>query len=205
MIKQMSCVIVAVCLLLSSCSVNKIKPVLSLVIARPTSQIVVQTPTVIPLILVTSPENDFEAVAIPKPTEVNCLAKGIYYEAGSEPTAGKIGVGFVIMNRTKDNNYPNTICGVIKQRAAVGKPVFCQFSWYCESGEKKLHAIIDNMNYDKSLEIATKIIAGLVDNNIDNAVSFHLSRVNPGWTSHGMRYVTTIGHHSFYARANKNG
>ena len=44
-----------------------------------------------------------------------CLAQNIYFEASVEPTAGKIAVGLVALNRMHDARYPDTICGVVKE------------------------------------------------------------------------------------------
>lgn len=60
--------------------------------------------------------------------EVECLAKNIYYEAGSEPREGMLAVAQVTMNRVKSNEFPRSVCGVVyQQRKGV-----CQFSWVCE-------------------------------------------------------------------------
>ena len=46
-------------------------------------------------------------------TAIMCLALNIYYEARSEPLAGKIAVSEVVLNRVADTRYPNTICEVV--------------------------------------------------------------------------------------------
>ena len=38
-----------------------------------------------------------------------CLAQNIYFEASVEPTAGKIAVGLVVLNRMHDARYPDTV------------------------------------------------------------------------------------------------
>ena len=47
--------------------------------------------------------------------EVNCLALNIYHEARNQPFMGKLAVGFVTLNRVKSKEFPNTVCGVVKQ------------------------------------------------------------------------------------------
>ena len=44
-----------------------------------------------------------------------CLATMIFLEARGEPLAGQIAVGQVIMNRTVSDEFPDTICEVVKQ------------------------------------------------------------------------------------------
>ena len=71
-----------------------------------------------------------------KQKEIECLAQNIYHEARSESTAGRMAVALVTLNRVKDQRFPNTICGVVKQTKYYpsGKIDLhsCQFSWYCD-------------------------------------------------------------------------
>lgn len=50
--------------------------------------------------------------------ELACLARNIFYEAGSEPEEGKVAVGIVTLNRVADGRFQNSICGVVNQRTA---------------------------------------------------------------------------------------
>lgn len=54
--------------------------------------------------------------------DLDCLAKNIYYESGSESREGKIAVGMVTINRALHPSFPNTICGVVKQRTTTSIP-----------------------------------------------------------------------------------
>jgi N-acetylmuramoyl-L-alanine amidase len=47
--------------------------------------------------------------------DVAMLAQVIEGEAANEPLIGKVGVGAVILNRTRSASFPHTICGVIFQ------------------------------------------------------------------------------------------
>ena len=47
--------------------------------------------------------------------QATCLAKNMYYEARSQGLAGQLAVSLVVLNRVKDNRYPNTICEVVHQ------------------------------------------------------------------------------------------
>ena len=51
-------------------------------------------------------------------SDVQLLARAINGEARGEPYEGQVAVGAVIINRTKDSNFPNTIAGVIYQPGA---------------------------------------------------------------------------------------
>lgn len=56
------------------------------------------------------------AKEISKQTDLECLAKNIYYEAASEPEEGKVAVGLVTINRSNHAGFPSSICGVVNQR-----------------------------------------------------------------------------------------
>ncbi len=49
-------------------------------------------------------------------SEYACMAEAIYFEARGEPETGQEGVGHVILNRTRSQGFPQSICGVIRQR-----------------------------------------------------------------------------------------
>ena len=56
------------------------------------------------------------------PSELECLAKNIYYEAGLESEEGKVAVGLVTINRSNSGDFPQTICGVVNQRTVYSVP-----------------------------------------------------------------------------------
>ena len=122
--------------------------------------------------------------------EVECLAKNIYYEAGSEPRAGKIAVAEVTMNRVQSRQFPRTVCGVVYQRTKST----CQFSWVCE--DKK--AIRSRSMYRESLQIAENILISKRKYGIiGNAMYFHADYVDPAWSNQKV-LVKQIGNHIFY-------
>jgi spore germination cell wall hydrolase CwlJ-like protein len=54
--------------------------------------------------------------------DLDCLARNIYYEAGLESEEGKAAVGLVTINRSRDEKYPHTICGVVNQKTTFTIP-----------------------------------------------------------------------------------
>ena len=120
--------------------------------------------------------------------DVDCLARNIFYESGSEPTEGKIAVGIVTINRAQDPRFGNSVCEVVKARTVVVKnrevkrtemvrvgyfgrpePVtttqtvteqvpVCQFSWVCSGYAKKPKS--DDERWVESREIAEGIARG---------------------------------------------
>ncbi len=51
-------------------------------------------------------------------SEVYLLAKTIYAEGRGEPYVGQVAIGAVVLNRVRNNAFPNTITGVVYQKHA---------------------------------------------------------------------------------------
>jgi spore germination cell wall hydrolase CwlJ-like protein len=120
--------------------------------------------------------------------DVECMARNIFYEAGGEPTEGKIAVGVVTLNRAQDGRFGKTVCDVVKARTVVvksqevkrnevvqvgyfGRPEtvekkevvvqqvpVCQFSWVCAGYARSPKT--DDERWIESQEIAQKLARG---------------------------------------------
>jgi spore germination cell wall hydrolase CwlJ-like protein len=126
--------------------------------------------------------------------QLDCLARNIYHEAGSEPFEGKVAVAQVTINRTESGQFPSDICQVVYQKNVVYEKVLCQFSWYCEgpSAKKPMNGPV----YTESMEVAKKVLLeGFRLPSVKNALYFHGDYVNPKW---GKQPVAKIGRHIFY-------
>lgn len=133
--------------------------------------------------------------------QVTCLAKNIYYEAGLESYEGKVAVAQVTVNRSENEKFPDTICGVVNQKTRVpsGKLV-CQFSWVCEPNRLKIKYYSDR--WEDSLAIARDVIVdGLRLDHLNEALYFHNTRVRPNWR---LERITRIGGHIFYSSERVN-
>ena len=126
--------------------------------------------------------------------QLTCLAKNIYFEAGSEPFEGKVAVAQVTINRAESGRYPSDICDVVYQKNVVYGRVICQFSWYCERGPQVRH----NGAYKESMEVAKKV---LLENfrlsSLKDAYFYHADYVSPNWK---LPKITQIGRHIFYGQ-----
>ena len=120
----------------------------------------------------------FSALAIPQEPnqDAQCLAQAIYYEARGEPLKGKIAVAHVIINRTKEDNFPSEICAVIKQPG--------QFTWKSK--------VLKGVEF---YSLAQDILEGRYDSYNLGALYFHNKTVQPLWNK---TKVATIGNHVFY-------
>ena len=126
--------------------------------------------------------------------QLDCLARNIYHEAGSEPFEGKVAVAQVTINRTESGDFPSDICKVVYQKNVVYQKVMCQFSWYCE-GPSAMKPMNGPM-YTESMEVAKKVLLeGFRLPDLKNALYFHGDYIQPGWNK---KPVAKIGHHIFY-------
>jgi len=132
---------------------------------------------------------DAAVAAQDMPTSVDddlaCLAGAIYFESKGEPLAGQLAVADVIINRTKSNKFPSTICGVVEQPG--------QFS-FVRNGEIP-HIDTDRPAYRTAMAVAQIALAKDWQNPAPTALYFHARSVKPGW---GFTQVASIGHHVFY-------
>jgi len=138
-------------------------------------------------------------------TQISCLADNIYFESAHEPTKGKIAVAFVTLNRKNHHRYPDTICGVVKQRTQR----VCQFSWYCEERpysmyKNKVLTKTNNKLYNEIVELSTYVYFNyeMMEDPSDGALFYHADYVNPQWKN--MIRTAVIGRHIFYQRSDLN-
>ena len=125
--------------------------------------------------------------------EKNCLARAIYFEARSEPEAGQLAVAKVIMNRVKDPQYPNSICGVVYQGAERRNS--CQFSFACDgrSDDPK-----SRKSWRRSKQIASRAFKSSDGVKVISAAThYHADYVRPKWSG-SMKRLIKIGRHIFY-------
>mgnify|MGYP002261925726 CR=1 FL=1 len=135
----------------------------------------------------------------------HCLALNIYFEARGSNMADKLAVADVVLNRVRDNRFPDTICEVVYQ--GKQKPSWkdetkmvmvrhkCQFSWYCD-GKPDDPKNLDLWNEAKML--AWRISKfGDFRGITEGATHYHATYVNPEW-ARTLQQVGRIGAHIFY-------
>jgi spore germination cell wall hydrolase CwlJ-like protein len=160
--------------------------------------------------------------------DVTCLARNIYYEAGSEPEEGKVAVGIVTINRVKESG--GSICQVVQQKTMFTKTreyvttvmvktgnwishkeepqqevhtvvqhyTVCQFSWVCAGA---LQPKSDDKRWLQSQEVAAELLNNGYSEYRDKyfkAMYFHASSIRPGW-SHQKHKIARVGNQVFYA------
>ena len=145
---------------------------------------------------------------------INCMALNIYHEAKNQSVTGQIAVGLVVINRVKDNRFPDTICDVIMQgpireswktkknpdlndEERMYYPIRnrCQFSWYCDGKD-------DTPREPTAWELATHIAEKLLFSRqyagmLDGATHYHADYVRPAWRL-DMTRISKVDDHIFY-------
>lgn len=145
-------------------------------------------------------------------TEAYCLAKNIYYEAKSEDIQGQVAVAAVTMNRVKNDNYPKTVCEVVKYRviSKETKKIACAFTWYCDKNKGENPISFTNKDgtiNERALQqfrtasiIAISFLSGQLKDNTNGATHFHNPHISePLWAR---TYIKTmsLGNHDFYKK-----
>ena len=137
-------------------------------------------------------------------TAVYCLAQNIYFEArGEKDVTAQLAVATVVMNRVRDDRFPDDPCAVVRQGpvSRTGLPLLnqCQFSWWCDG---KLETIDDPVAW-RQAEIFARLVltSGLQISGIEEATHYHASYVSPDWLPK-MKFCRRIGAHKFYRLIN---
>jgi spore germination cell wall hydrolase CwlJ-like protein len=131
--------------------------------------------------------------APPEDEELRCLALNVYWEARGRPLKSQQAVAFTALNRMVHPDFPDTVCGVIKDGGEETLHA-CQFSWWCdgESDEPE-----EGEAWCQSLSVARDALAGRSRDPTGGALYFHLSEVSPEWAKKLQR-TTRIGKHVYY-------
>ena len=121
-----------------------------------------------------------------------CLTQAIYYEAALEPTEGQEAVAQVVLNRVRDPNYANSICGVVFEGAE--RTTGCQFSFTCD-GSLAFAPVA--WAWNRAERVADRALAGHVAARVGTATHYHADYVRPWWAP-TLGRLTRIGAHIFY-------
>jgi spore germination cell wall hydrolase CwlJ-like protein len=149
-------------------------------------------PNALGLLRAAQPFSFKPATAEDRRRALRCLTQGVYYEAALETTAGQEGVAQVILNRVRDPNYANTICGVVYEGAE--RTTGCQFSFTCDGSLSQPPVA---WAWNRARKVAEQALAGHVAVNVGTATHYHADYVHPWWAP-TLNKLTQIGAHIFY-------
>jgi N-acetylmuramoyl-L-alanine amidase len=121
----------------------------------------------------------------------HCLALAMYWEAKSEGPSGMRAVAAVVLNRVAHPDFPDTVCGVVKQG---GEEPPCQFSWWCDG---KSDRPTEARAWATAQQIAARVLQGPPSDRTFGALFFHNTAIEAPWV-HKRQRTVQIGRHIFY-------
>lgn len=148
--------------------------------------------TVNPLVELVTPGAEADNVGTDRMSEeFKCLALNVYHEARGETDEGQLAVAAVTLNRVGHENFPDTICGVVKQGIAKRG---CQFSWVCDRHSNEVR---DKEAWSRAQLNAARAMLARSSDPTNDALYYHANYVRPGWGKK-MEKSARIGTHIFY-------
>lgn len=132
--------------------------------------------------------------AAPIDDPLTCLARSVYWEAKGEGVEAMEAVANVVMNRLTAEEFPDSICAVVKDGDESGP---CQFGWWCD-GKPDQAAELEQ--YEIALDVARRALNQELTRRTDGALFFHGAGENPSWADKFTR-TTKVGNHVFYRPA----
>lgn len=126
--------------------------------------------------------------------EVECLAMNIYHEAKNQSTEGQLAVGWVTINRTLHDRWPNDICAVVWQTRHPGKRHKCQFSWTCDGKRDEPR---DWEAFGAAYDLAVAIAMDQTTDPTDGSLWYHADYSRPVWRTR-LVVAVQIDDHIFY-------
>lgn len=116
--------------------------------------------------------------------DVECMAKNIYFEARGEGLEGMLMVAEVTINRSENEKFPSTICGVVNERG--------QFGWVAKNP-----GIANRQQYQEIYNLSERILNG--QQTMRNTSALYFKRTGSRSSFHNSRpHVVTVGNHEFY-------
>ncbi|MHA7820635.1 MAG: cell wall hydrolase [Erythrobacter sp.] len=119
--------------------------------------------------------------------QMRCLAGAVYFESRGEPLYGQLAVAETVINRSEDNRWPASYCGVVLQRS--------QFSFVKNGRLPRINT--SSAAWQRAKAVAQIAHEGLWESQAKDAVYFHASYVNPSWSRRKTR-LAQIDTHIFY-------
>ena len=123
---------------------------------------------------------------------LRCLTQAVYYEAALESDEGQAAVAQVILNRVRDRNYANSVCGVVFEGAE--RLTGCQFSFTCDGALARTPVA---WAWNRSRAVAERALNGHVAGRVGTATHYHADYVHPWWAP-TLNKLTQVGSHIFY-------
>ena len=123
---------------------------------------------------------------------IDCLAAGVYYEAGDD-AVGQRAVAQVIINRMRHPAFPKSICGVVFQGSE--RTTGCQFTFACDGA--MLRYAPSEASWARARQVARLALNGAVYKPVGHATHYHTDWVVPYWSA-SLDKITEVHTHLFF-------
>lgn len=119
-----------------------------------------------------------------QPSDVECLARAMYFESIRSSRDGMIAVGSVVMNRVESDAFPNSVCAVVSQKNQFAPGVMSK--------------AMDSRSAPAVMAAAQAVYRGERHPMIANAQFFHAAWYDASFNN--IQYVLTTGGNAFYEK-----
>jgi spore germination cell wall hydrolase CwlJ-like protein len=127
----------------------------------------------------------------PDARDLRCLTLTLYWEGRGEPRDAMIAVGWVVLNRIRSPEFPNSVCAVVRQG---GENPPCQFSFWCNGEPDTPH---NESAWNDAQKIAATLLAAPPKDPTGGALYYHKTGMAVPWEVPRER-TGAIGDHVFY-------
>lgn len=123
-------------------------------------------------------------IAVASSSEHECLARAMYFESNRNSDDGMLAVGTVVMNRVRSEKYPNTICGVVGQKAQFASGVLTKPT--------------PEPGYSRAKIVASQVLDGARHSTVGRSMYFHTAGFRVPYND--AQYLVVAGGNAFYTR-----
>jgi N-acetylmuramoyl-L-alanine amidase len=123
-------------------------------------------------------------------TDLDCLARNVYYEARNQPLEGQLAVAHVTLNRLEESHTATSVCDIVYKSG--------NFSW-TSTRPKTAKPPKDATSWLVAIWVARMAVANRDADPMRGSTFFHSASIVPQWAGKMIR-MGRIGDHIFYAR-----
>ena len=117
-------------------------------------------------------------------SDLDCLARAMYFESNRSSRDGMIAVGSVVMNRVQSADFPSTVCAVVGQNNQFAPGVMTKS--------------MNGQGQELARASASAVLAGEKHPNVGRARFFHAAWYDANFNN--IHYVSTAGGNAFYEK-----
>jgi spore germination cell wall hydrolase CwlJ-like protein len=119
-----------------------------------------------------------------------CLALAVYWESKGCSRKDMTAVGWVVLNRIADPDFPDAVCPVVKEG---GETPPCQFSWWCDGKSDRPE---DGEDWRLARTVAEQLQSDPPPDPTGGALFFHSKDITAPWSD--LQKTAEIDCHIFY-------